>query len=906
MKTLFHALTVVSALAAVIAIPRTASAVNKTWSTFSIAPTSASVPAGTAANISAVETAVNGSGASARYAGPATLSTSISPAEPTITVTPNPVVLTFPTANTTLMSTVSVATASSTPAGTYVVSIVINTNPANVNVTPVTNTFTLNVGSVFVPLKLWSPAGVTTNWSTGANWTATGAPVSSNDVEFIDLGAAGSAGTVDNVVDSSQTIGSLTYGQTNGFHTTLINPGVTLTVGATANGLAVGTGSDIGDSQLITAGVTGAGGVLSITNTSSLVYINQSHNVAFPAVAQAQATLDLSGLDKFTATVSRVLAGADTTAALKGASGVLKLAKTNSISVTPGSTAPQLDIGDNTQANGAAAISSMLVLGQTNAFSVDSINVGSGKTDNTGAQMFFNSSFTSPSAYFRGTNGGRVGTWTVGDGSSGKSAVAVGTCDFSLGTVNALVNTMYLGKGGTAATQADPGTGTLTINAGVMDINTLEVGFSMAVGGNGTVNVNGGSLMVNSLLELAHAGGSGTLNISGGTMIPSAGVTAGSGTSAINMTGGTLTMTNSAATIGSLASPVGTILIANATLNLAAESLTPTIAAGTLNGGGLANVMNFSSVPTLTNVPAQFPIIQYTSSGGDLSTFVLGTLPGTYQGYISNNTGNSSIDLVITNGPVFPTMVWDGAQSANWDIGTQNWKTNGILAAFQQNYPVVLFDDTLTGSTNVVLTTVLTPGSVTVNNSLSNYVFTGAGSLGGTLTLLKAGSGALTLAESGVDNFSGGIVVNNGTLTLDNANGNISGGTTINGGTLQIGKNDGNGSLPSGAVSLSGELDLNRANALVVTNAISGSGTISQIGTGVTTLGGNSTFAGTIGVSQGTLQVGSTNGIGLATSVNVTNGTFDVGGFALFGNGNVALNVNVAGAWSRRQRSDYK
>ncbi len=102
---------------------------------------------------------------------------------------------------------------------------------------------------------------------------------------------------------------------------------------------------------------------------------------------------------------------------IKGASGVLNLAKTNTITVTPGSAAPQIDVGDNTQPQGSAGIPSILLLGKTNGIFADSIAVGRGKTDNTGSSMGFNSSFTSPTAYFRGTNGSasRVGTWSIGD-----------------------------------------------------------------------------------------------------------------------------------------------------------------------------------------------------------------------------------------------------------------------------------------------------------------------------------------------------------------------------------------------------------------------------------------------------------------------------------------------------------
>jgi hypothetical protein len=333
-------------------------------------------------------------------------------------------------------STLTVSASASAASGTYTVTFTAaSTNLANLNsgitgtantgVTKVgggglvTNIYTFVVGAVGTPIIIWTPAGVNTNWSTAGNWTPSGPPVSTNDVVFNDTGIAGAAGTVDNVVDSNFTIGSLTYGNTNNYHTTLIPSGVTLTVGGDANGLVAGTSTDPGSPAQQNGfntynTITGVGGVLAVTNTGATVFVSESHNVT-TGKSLAQATLDLSGLGKFTATVSRLLVGVDLN--IKGASGILNLAKTNTITATPGSASPQIDVGDNTQSQGSAAIPSILLLGQTNAFFADSIAVGRGKTDTTGSSMLFNSSFANPTAYFRGTSGAasRVGTWSIGD-----------------------------------------------------------------------------------------------------------------------------------------------------------------------------------------------------------------------------------------------------------------------------------------------------------------------------------------------------------------------------------------------------------------------------------------------------------------------------------------------------------
>jgi autotransporter-associated beta strand protein len=921
MKTILRNFLALLIFSTIVAMPYLASAANRSFTSVTPSPASASVSAGVATiNTSAVAVR-SGSGASTRFIGTAQITVSVSPSEPTVVASLVSTNLVYPNADTTYTSTLTVTTTASTPANTYVVQIVANTNnPPQASITPTTNFYTLNVGAVFVPQKIWSPAGANTNWSTAGNWTNSGVPTPSNDVTFIDLGLAGTAGTVDNVVDSNFTIGSLTYGQTNNFHTTQIASGKTLTIGGTANGLVAGTGTDPGNPSnpsgyVTSTTITGAGGTLSVTNRNANVFVSESHGTSANLVSQAQAALDLSGLDTFNATVARLLVGVNLN--LNGGSGILNLAKTNTIIATPGSTAPQIDVGDNSKASDTPTIPSILLLGQTNGLFADSIAVGRGKTDATGALMQFNSAFSSPTAYFRGTNGAssRVGTWFIGDGYGSRTYYVYGTCDFSLGTVNALVDTMYVGRGASSALGSgtslfDPGTGTLTFNAGTIDVNTLNVGYSTAdATGTGTVNANGGSLLVNTLFELSYGSGSaGTLNISSATVTANSGITvagANGYSATINMTGGTLNVTNASATIGTAANPLTTFSAANVTLNLAANSLVPAIVTANLAAGGTPNTINLSSVSVLHGFPTQFPIIQYGLNGGgssgNLNTFVLGTLPAAspaYGAYISNNVANNSIDIVFTNGPFLPALTWDGKTNGNWDVATTaNWRpTSGPDTTYGQGN-IVTFDDTLTGTTNVNLTMALTPSALTVNNTLSNYVFSGSGSVTGSVTLVKSGSGTLTLAETGGDNFSGGIIVNNGTVILDNASSAISGGTTINAGTVQVGNNDANGALPSGSVADTGALIFNRADNIIVTNVISGAGTLTQNDTNVVTLSGNSTFTGTATVAQGTLQVGSTNGLGSATSVTVSNAaTFDVNGYALYGNGNVNLIVTVSGA----------
>ena len=905
MKTLVIRSQLLLVLVTVIALPHQVLAAAKVFASMSSAPTATNVTTGVATNVSSTISLVDGNSGSTSVGNGSNCfySVSMSPSDPTVSFSlsvTNFVSVKNATQTTTVLT---ITTTALTPANTYVATVWANNSPSNSTlITPISTTFAVTVasGGPFNPVMLWSPGGVNTNWSTAGNWSPAGPPVSSNDVFFYDVGATNTAGAINNFVDNTFTIGSLSYGQTNGFHTTAIASTKTLTLGDT-NGLVVGTGTDPQDGQLTTAGVTGSGAALVINNPNAVVNVSQSHVTQNNVIGNSQATLDLSGLDRFSATVARVIAGADIS--IKGASGVIKLAKTNTVTATAGSTAPQIDVGDNTQASGSPAIASQLLLGQTNGFFVDSIAIGRGKTDLNGGLLAFNTGLSSPTAWFRGTNGfsSRVSSWIIGDGFGSRTFLAVGTCDFSLGTVNALVDTMLVGRGANASIANganDIGTGTLTLAAGTIDVNTLEAGITIDGTGTGTINASGGSIVVNTLLELASdAGSTGTLNISGGTVTANTGVTAGVGTSTININSGALNATNIGATVGTQSAPISGVNVTNSVLTIAAQKLAPTVATSALTADGAANTISITAVPLITALPAQFPVIAYTSSGGNLGSFVLGTLPNGYVGSISNDTANASIDLVITTGPVVPIYIWSGAHDAIWNTGSVDWKTNGVATTFPSGALLVQFDDSLIGSNGITLPGATSVGNTMTVNAATNYTFSGIGSLTGNMALAKSGSGILTLAETGGDSFTGGIDVAGGTVLLDNANATISGNTDISGGILQVGNNDAHGSLPSGSVANQGTLIFDRSDNVMVSNAISGNGAVAQSGAGIVSLAGNSSFTGPAVVTAGTMQVGGANGLGNVGTITVTNsGTLDVDGVPIFGNGNSNVVVTVSGS----------
>ncbi|WXL26238.1 autotransporter outer membrane beta-barrel domain-containing protein [Ectopseudomonas mendocina] len=108
------------------------------------------------------------------------------------------------------------------------------------------------------------------------------------------------------------------------------------------------------------------------------------------------------------------------------------------------------------------------------------------------------------------------------------------------------------------------------------------------------------------------------------------------------------------------------------------------------------------------------------------------------------------------------------------------------------------------------------------------------------------------------------------------------GGTIINSGTLQLGVGGASGGITGDVIS-NGVLSFNRSDSYDFTGSISGSGEISQVGSGVTTLSGASAaYSGVTSVSNGTLLVNGVLGGGghrlVVHSGGVLGGVGSVGG----------------------------
>jgi len=185
-------------------------------------------------------------------------------------------------------------------------------------------------------------------------------------------------------------------------------------------------------------------------------------------------------------------------------------------------------------------------------------------------------------------------------------------------------------------------------------------------------------------------------------------------------------------------------------------------------------------------------------------------------------------------------------------------------------------------TTNLTLNCNLSLGGTNVWNVASGRTLTVGGIVSGSNPVTKQGAGTVILA----------------------GNNTYAGGTTISGGTLQIGNGGSAGSIGSTAgVANSGSLFYNRSDASLNEGyMISGSGSVTMVGTGVVTLSGTNTYSGATAVSTGELDITNRAGTGSGTiyvgntaaitaTLGIQGGTFNLGGNALY----VGLGASASG-----------
>ncbi len=417
------------------------------------------------------------------------------------------------------------------------------------------------------------------------------------------------------------------------------------------------------------------------------------------------------------------------------------------------------------------------------------------------------------------------------------------------------VNLVKNGPGPLILTSTGNGTGGINANGGIT-INggslTGTVGGSLGIG---FINVNNGNLIVNSGQTLANT----SITVAGGA------------TNTVSVT----TANGQAIYTAPLTLNAGTT-----TLELlygGGITLSPATPPLQLNGNfvvnGTVNVAVFNGAPAV----GQYPLIKWTNtiSSATFANFTLAGLPLRTQGYLSNNTANASIDLVLTN--VNQPIVWNTGNGV-WDINqTANWVDQlGATTTYTQSGAfgdAVLFSDAAPGpSINVTLNANPIPASVTVNNANNTYTISGSGGINGFGGLIKTGSGTLTLST--INQFTGGINMNGGTVIFTNISNLGAAGINFGGGTLQYNGNTDDISArvvvfnPGGGTINTAGQNINFATP-VGNNSTGG---LTKTGTGNLTLNGTNTYHGSTIINQGTVIMGVNSFLNNSAIIQVKSG----------------------------------
>jgi outer membrane autotransporter protein len=194
---------------------------------------------------------------------------------------------------------------------------------------------------------------------------------------------------------------------------------------------------------------------------------------------------------------------------------------------------------------------------------------------------------------------------------------------------------------------------------------------------------------------------------------------------------------------------------------------------------------------------------------------------------------------------------------------------------------------------------VLGTNELTVGGNNSSTTVSGV--ISGNGSLVKTGTGTLTL--SGTNTYAGGTTITGGAVSIaaDANLGNAAGALTLNGGVLQV-----TGTtltqLARNVVlgTAGGGFDIADAgNSFTVTQPLSGPGALSKAGAGTLVLSGANTYAGATTVASGTLRAGAAGSFSATSAVTVASGAaLDLAGFnqsvgSLAGAGAVTLGAGT-------------
>jgi fibronectin-binding autotransporter adhesin len=424
----------------------------------------------------------------------------------------------------------------------------------------------------------------------------------------------------------------------------------------------------------------------------------------------------------------------------------------------------------------------------------------------------------------------------------------------------------------------------------------------------GPTAVLAGSLIINGDQSAA----TGTTSVDSGGTLGGKGIIGGSVTVA---DGGTLSP-------GDVGSAPGTLTVKGSLALSGASNLNVDFGQANVVGGPLNDLVQVNGDLTLggtlnvsvssggTFDPGIYRIIGYTGAltGSGLT---IGSVPS--PDYFLQTSIAQQVNLVNTNG--LAVNFWDGNGARSdgqvqggdglWQnaAGNDNWTViDGSINASYQDSSFAIF----AGAAGTV-TVDASLGAINSNGmqfATDGYRVEGdAIALVGSAPVIRVGDGttagaAMTATIASVLTGSNGLTKSDlGTLVLA-GNNTYTGGTTITGGTLQLGEGGTSGSILGDVVN-NGTLAFDRSDVQTFGGAISGTGGVTQMGSGTTTLTSANTYTGATTVSGGTLLInGDQSAATGATTVQnggTLGGTGTIGGDVTVANGGTLSPGNSPG-----------
>ena len=444
----------------------------------------------------------------------------------------------------------------------------------------------------------------------------------------------------------------------------------------------------------------------------------------------------------------------------------------------------------------------------------------------------------------------------------------------SMGTVNigAALGSSPDAPGSLSAAFIAMGNGTATIN---LNHTSSALSFSPSITGNGTVNVLAGTTVF-----IGNSTYSGATNISSNATLQLGGILgdtdSGAITSGVSDNGSLISDRSNTFTLPGLISGNGTFqqLGTGTTILTANNTYTgpTTISAGTLQLGNLGttgsvtgNILNNSNLSIYHS--NNFTLSNTISGTGALQQFGTGitilTANNTYTGPTTISAGTlqlgangttGSVAGNITDNSILVVLRTNNSTLSNFISGT------GQLQQLGTGTTILTANNTYTGNTTISAGTLqlgtggfsgaLGRGAVIDNSILAVNHLDVIGLFG-----IISGTGQLMQVGPGIT-----------TLLADNT---FTGNTTISAGTLELGGNTIAGSV-AGNIIDNGVLAVAHPNNITLSNFISGTGELQQLGAGTTIVTANNTYGGPTTISAGTLQLGNGGAAGSLGGGNVT------------------------------------